>query len=468
MLKKRTNHFPRLVRGFFPLMAVFSLLLASCPLNFPEKIQLKASPSIYLPLGEGPLDSALDLSTGLGELMDIDIPVGANIDVYDYQGKEYGDTRVLMMVMKDLVDVDFTTFAGFIDALADLDDADPTGLAVPAVVDFPPSGNIAGVAPPAMPGLNGDSDEIDLSGLLGVGGMVNDYPGLMLRSVPVYIYVNGPPTLLKDGDVTIDLEFNDPIVSPSPASPLLSEQKTVTATVFPNLPVAATPPGVVSAFSPKSPISLDLKDIFNQQPEGLEVSLELNISPGAISIPKNKLRAFAAELRNNNLTAHLILLLPFQFTVDKTTAPDGIAVFAGPTGTPTGPNPAIELVTGGADLLGRTGSGDGLEEILEQLKALGLEVTVENNLGINGYVSMLDVMPDGVNTPEPLGKIKLSGKSTVMIPSDKLGIPFSPALEVYLEGDFDIKRSLPGGVTLDKALKMTMGAILKTDIDMVL
>jgi hypothetical protein len=315
-----------------------------------------------------------------------------------------------------------------------------------------------------MPGLTGGSNTIDLSNLLGATGMVNNYPGLMLRSVPVYIYVDGPSTLFRDGNVAIDLVFDDPANTPPH---LLSEHKPVTATAFPNLPAATTSPApltVVSTLSPKSPVSLDLAGIFNQNPEGLEAGLALSISP-AISIPKNKLRAFAAELRSTHLTAHLILLLPFQFTADKTLAPNGIPVFAGPTGSL--PSPAIELSPSG-DLLGRTGSGGGLDEILDQLKALGLEVTVENNLGINGYASLLDVMPDGLNIPVELGKIKLSGKSTVMIPQAKLTAPFSPALAVYLEGDFDIKRSLPGGVTLDKAIKMNMGVILKTDIDMIL
>jgi hypothetical protein len=302
---------------------------------------------------------------------------------------------------------------------------------------------------PSGPGSN----NIDLSDLFGGGGVLNDYPGLEFRSVPAYLYVNGPARLFQNGNVSMKLEFKD-----SSSSLLASFDKTVAPLVLPSLPPSGT-------LSPK-PAALPLAGIFNQQPDGLTAAIDFTV--GTITLNSlSELRAFADELRTP-LTAHLVLLLPFQFT-----ASSPIPVLAGPdpANPPANspPNPAIALVDGGADLLGRGSGGDGaMEDIMENLQSLGMEISIVNNLGINGYIKMLPKMPivydPAVNpTAEGLGTIKLSGKSTVTIPRDKLeDVPFSPALEIYLNGDFDIKRSLP----TEGAMTMSMAVILRTDIDM--
>jgi hypothetical protein len=409
-------------------MAVLSLLLASCPLNFPEKIQIKASPSIYLPLGEGPLGSLSGLG-GLDALTNLTIPGSMGTDIYDYQGPEYGETRVVMVVMENLLPAPYD-FSALQTTLSGL----PAGFgsfATPLITESPA-------------GASG----IDLSGLF--SSVLDDYPGLQFRSVPAYIYVDGPARLFAGGNVSINFEFYDGVtqITAGVPGPVAVSKNT--------LPSLSAPPGPISTLSPK-PQAIDLAEILNQSPDDLKIKVGFTI--GSITVTESQLPSFLAEL-STDLTAHLILLLPFQFTTAAS-----IPVFAGPTGSL--PNPAMELVPGGGDLLGRTGSGDGLEDIFNNLKALGLEVTVENNLGINGHVSMLEAMPTGPSpnpNPAELGQIKLSGKSTIFIPKDKLAYPFSPALEIYLEGDFDIKRSLGGA----DALKMNMGAILKTDIDMIL
>jgi hypothetical protein len=206
-------------------------------------------------------------------------------------------------------------------------------------------------------------------------------------------------------------------------------------------------------------------DIFNDQPAELEVSVSFTFP--TFTVTKEELPAFADELDAKDLTVDLVLLLPFQFT-----AATPIPIFAGQTGSL--PNPAMKLVTTTAnngDLFGRSGSGDSgvLGEVLTSLKALTLEITAVNNLGINGEVIMLSKIPTTYPPPYPagvdeLGTINLSGKSTIRIPKSTLDIyPFSPALEIYLKGDFDIKRSLPTGAG---AMSMNMGIILQTGIDM--
>jgi hypothetical protein len=206
-----------------------------------------------------------------------------------------------------------------------------------------------------------------------------------------------------------------------------------------------------------------MADILNKSPVELEVNVEFKIGP--IQVPHSELASFAEDLKTP-LTAHLVLLLPFQFS---TTSP--IPVYAGPEVSPGAsvapgdpPNPAMVIMKDG-DLLGRdSGGGGALEDI--EIRSITLKVSVVNHLGINGYISMLGKMPT-VYPSDPadvLGKIYLSGDSAVRIPKDKLAPPFSPVLEIYLDGDFDINRSLPP----EGAMTMDMNVTVQTGIDMTL
>ncbi|MDR3249301.1 MAG: hypothetical protein LBT39_11005 [Treponema sp.] len=424
------------------LMAALSLLLVSCPFDFPEKIRLKASPGIYLPLGD-PLESQFDLTgpNGLAQLTNLSIPPGGiGTDIYDYQGPEYGETRVVMAVMRDLALYDFTDAANALDLVlaAIPDPAMRPDLTFPAAGDY------------ALPPPSTEDGGIDLSGLF--TDIFDEYPGLEFRSIPAYLYVDGPARLFAGGNVRIDFEFYDGATQITSGVP---GQVTVSKTALPVLP---SPPGPIQTLSPR-PQAIDLAGILNQSPDDLTVKVGFTI--GTIQVPKNQLASFAAELRTP-LAAHLVILLPFQLTA---TAP--IPVFAGPTGG-SPPNPAMELISGGKDLLGRSSGTDGaMEDILDNLASLTMQIKLVNNLGINGYIVMLDEMPTDLPAARPpldpheLGKINLSGKSSVTITKDRLDtVPFSPALEVFLDGDFDIKRSFSG-----PALSSTIGIILKTDID---
>jgi hypothetical protein len=438
--------------GRFSLGILFCLLCFSCPLNLPEQVRLKASPSLYMPVGN-PMGTELgELTSGLGQLTSLDIGSNdTNTLIYDYQGPEYDDTRVIMVAM-EVASVDIggtgtpkTVNTMVAEAIALAEAAEKAGL------PFPP------VSLP-LPIPQGTNDGIDLSSLLGSGGVLKDYLGLEFRSVPAYLYINGPARIFQGGNVLITLEFKDGSNTPQ-GSPY---KGTVVPTAFPSLP--ATPGAVVKSLSPKSGVSFELKDVFNGQSVGLKV--EMGFAIGDITLNNlNELRAFARDLQIP-LTAHLILLLPFQFTVNKTKAPNGIPVFAGPSANPIGTEPAMALIEGGGDLLGRdTGGGDGtMDDIMENLQSLSLEVSIVNNLGINGSIKMLKEMPTTTN-PDPgeVGKINLSGKSAITInKSDLEPPPFSPALEIYLDGDFDIKRSLPP----EGAMTMDMAVILRTNIDM--
>jgi hypothetical protein len=367
--------------------------------------------------------------------------------MYDYRGPEYEDTRVVMVVMKDLVNQDFDSVAAGLDALVQAAEQVPGAVTFPQPVSFPAS----------PPGTNDGIDLGNLFGSGGSGGVLDDYPGLEFRSVPAYLYINGPARIFQNGNVSIDLAFIDSNNN-SKGSPYAGA---VDPVALPDLPPAPGP--VEKTLSPKSGTVIELAGIFNGKPDGLKAQLDFTVGPVTIN-SLNELRDFAAQLRTP-LSAHLVILLPFQFTVNKTTAPDGIPVFAGPSANPIGTDPAMELIPGGGDLLGRdSGDEDGtMADIMENLRSLSLEASVTNNLGINGYVKMLREMPGSANATTPeLGRINLSGSSGLTIDKkDMETVPFSPALEIYLDGDFDIKRSLPP----EGAMTMTMAVILRTSID---
>jgi hypothetical protein len=409
--------------GTWGLWAVFSLILISCPINLPEKVQIKASPSLYMPVGNllgiktkdlGGLD---DLTTNL----DIDSS-DSNTLVYDYQGPEYGGTKVIMVVMK-LIEQSFESLVPGLNIL------------LPAPYTTPKN-MFAGT--PAPPGNN-----IDLSKLLGV---LEDYPGLEFRSVPAYLYISGPARFFQDDNVHIELKFKD-----SSPKTLKTYDGAVEPLALPDLPAA---PGPVTFTLPKPGMVIPLEDIFNAAPAALKVEFGFDI--GQITIKDSEEHSkFIDQLKKSPLTAHLVLLLPFQFRAAKP-----IPVLDG--------SDAMELVKGGGDLLGRGSGGDSMDEIMKNLGAISIETTVVNNLGINGYALMLKEMPTeslppDAPLPKELGKINLSGKSMLTITKADLGEEyFSPVLEIYLEGDFDIPLPEEGAMT------MSMAMILRTDIDMTL
>jgi hypothetical protein len=438
--------------GTWGLWAVFSLILISCPLNLPEKVQIKANPSLYMPVGNLLGDEKKDLG-GLDELTKLKIGSSdENTPVYDYQGPEYGDTKVIMVVMKNLADEDFSSLATDLDTMISNVETAPSGSPSP----FPHT--ITGM-PSISPGTN---DGIDLSDLFGTDGFLEGYPGLEFRSVPAYLYINGPARIFQDDNVNIVLEFKD-----SSSSPLQTEKRAVEPLALPALPALPAPPAdpePVTFTLPKPGKAIELAKIFNDAPAGLKV--ELNVTVGGITVDNlGELKELSAQFKSTHLTAHLVLLLPFQFTAAKP-----VPVMAGPDDPPNDKS-AIPLVEGGGDLLGRGSGDDSMDEIMKNLGAISIEATVVNNLGINGFVLMLPKMPTESLPPgslplDHLGKINLSGKSMLTITkADLEHVPFSPALEIYLDGDFDIKRSpLPE----EGAMTMSMAMILRTDIDMTL
>jgi hypothetical protein len=416
--------------------------LGSCLFNVPEQVTVKASPAMYLPVGSPDVlkKQLAGLSGGLGKLADLPINSSdPNTVIYDYRGEEYGDTRVVMAVMRDLANEDFSSSADALDALVNSGG--------PGSFPYP----VSGLAIP--PGTSG---KIDLGGLFGAGGVLKDYPGLKFRSVPAYLYITGPATVLANSTVTLKFQNGG-----GTALPGSGYNGKVYPLALPGFPAA---PGPVTAALARSNMVLELKEIFNNPNPPADLKAQLDFAVGTISIGNSEeLRAFAGELRTP-LTAHLVLLLPFQFTAS---AP--IPVFAGPdlgaTPPPAGypPNPAMKISDSG-DLLGRDGAGNGtMDKVVNNLQAFIMEVAIVNNLGINGYIKMLPGVPGTYDpTIEGLGEnIGLSGTSSISIAKDKLGYPFSPALEIYLDGDFDIKRSSPPG----EAMAVNLGIILRTSVE---
>jgi hypothetical protein len=433
--------------GTWGLWAVFSLILISCPLNLPEKVQIKASPSLYMPVGNLLDDKMKDLG-GLDELTNLKIDSS-----YDYQGPEYGDTKVIMVVMKDLANQPFTEVAAGLKATIAQEIASPF-LPFPYTIDMPE----------ISPGTN---EGIDLSAFFGMGnkgGVLKDYPGLEFRSVPAYLYINGPARIFRDGNVKMTLQFTEDSGEPLGEPSDYPKDEPVEPLALPD-DLLAAPPGSVIFTLPKPGKAIPLAGVFNKRPAPTGLKVKLDLKVGKITVDNlDELKELSAQFESTpNLTADLVFLLPFQFTTAKP-----VPVLAGPPDNLPNSKSAMQPF-GESDLLGRGDGDESMDEIMKNLGAISIEAAVVNNLGINGYVLMRREMPtSSLPKPKELGKINLSGKSMLtIVKADLEHVPFSPALEIYLDGDFDIKRK-SSSEDSEAAMTMSMAMILRTDIDMTL
>jgi hypothetical protein len=404
----------------------------------PEKVRIKANPSIYLPLGS-PGDLA-NLDFDFGKMADVSLSAtGGDTVVYDYPG-EFPETRAFL-TWTELIGYSFTA---------------------PSIPSpLPPSMltiSIPVVVPPA-----GSADGIDLSDLQSI---LAAYPGLEFKSVPAYIYINGPAKLLKEGKLSLSLEING-------GTP---EIFALTPMPLPDLPPSGSP--MTRPLSPKPAAKIDLTGILNN-PANTTLDFDYSISVGQslITIPAAEFPAFLEELKTP-LTVCLAIILPLQFT-----APTPVPILAADEASRGADNCAIVMNDSGTDLFGRNGGGEAsetMEKVLNNMTALSLQVSVTNNLGINGFLTMNGQVTPESNRPnnplEPippppagdtLGRISLTGDSTITLTKEYIEKtnPFNPAFELFLEGDFEIKRtaSNPGL----KPLEMSLGAVVQTNIDKV-
>jgi hypothetical protein len=414
------------------LSAAGAPLFLGCPLGVPEKVRIKANPAIYLPLGSP--DSFANIDFDFSKMAGVGIGAGGDTLVCDYPG-EFPETKAFL-AWTSLMEHSFP---------------DPA-------VSLPPPGAGTAVSVPVEAVPPGTAAGIDLADLRGI---IKDYPGLEFKSVIGYLYFSGPGTLLGKGEFTLELTIKNgagqELQAPS--------QFALSPTPLPD-PLPSGDP-VTRPLSPKPAARIDLTRILNDQAnEKLNFDYAISGRP-SIQIPLEDLPAFREELKTP-LTVYLAIVLPFRFT-----APRPIPVLAG-DGASRPDNCAITTDETGKDLFGREGEGtsDTLEKLLNNMSSLSLTVSVTNNLGIGGFFTMnRGITPVGDrSTPlapmeDALGRISLSGNSAVSLSKAEIEKtnPFNPVFELFLEGDFEIKRTAPEG----KPLEMSLGVVVQTVIDKV-
>jgi hypothetical protein len=426
---------------------VISLLFLACPLYLPEKVQIKTEPVIYLPLGtpdslQENMDFSLnDLSNSKPALS----PDNKEIVLYDFQG-EYGDTRAFIIRMK-LIEKDLGSV---------LDDLPPAPPALPGVtlpdigIDF----EKAGISP-----IKDTKKGFELKEIQKILGK---YKGLKFRSVPVYLYIQGPARIFANENVTASIkalngtDHNVPLLN----AELLSNQP-ISPREFPVFPDSEDIP-MRGTLSPKPETRFDLTDILNQDnpPEELDFDYEINI--GNIKIKYEDLPAIREDFKTP-LSAVLVLVLPFQFSADE-----DIPILSERNADPDAG--AIHLLDEGKDLFGRNSADDESEsttkDMLERMQSLVIQVNVENNLGLTGYAPVYGAKPNFADPNENLlGRMSLSGSSSIVIPKSKVVYPFNVWVEIYLEEgqDFDIKRPVKDSAV--PPLKLSLGVVVKTRIN---
>jgi hypothetical protein len=427
---------------------VLSLLLFACPLYLPEKVQIKTEPVIYLPLGTpNSLQEHMDLPINdLAESRPALAADSGEIALYDFQG-EYGDTRAFIIRIK-LVDMYLGTV---------LDNLPPSLPAPPGVTPPDIEMDFAGAGISPVAGTQAGFELKEIQSILG------KYRGLKFRSVPVYVYASGPDWIFENGNVTAGIRVlngNDHAAA-LPGADLLSKQPVIPHE-FPVFPDSEDIP-MTGTLSPKPEISFDLKDILNQDNPPGKLDFEYEINIGNIRAKYDDLPVIREDFQKKTLSVILVLLLPFQFSAgedvpilsERNTDPD-----AG----------AIHLLEEGGDLFGRSSADDkdggSVKDVLKRMQSLVIHVNIENNLGLAGYAPVYSARPNpGDPNENLLGRMNLSGSSSIAVSKSRAVYPFNIWVEMYLRKgqEFDIKRQTKDPTV--PPLKLSLAVVVKTRIN---
>jgi hypothetical protein len=418
------------------MAAVVFPLLLSCPMIIPDKVRVKANPAVYMPLGSPESFSNIDFN--LSGMAESSPGAGGDTVVCDYPG-EFPETRAFLAWTK-LVEHTFP---------------------VPGVPAPPPGAPSVSIPSGVGDIQPGSAEGMDLSPLQDI---LIGYDGLKFKSVIGYLYFNGPATLLRKGGLSLELGINNG------TSQVQSGTFPLSSTPLPD-PLPSGEP-VTRSLSPKPAARIDLTDVLNDRANG-KINFDYTISgQSAIEIPVGELPAFLEELKTP-LTVYLAIVLPFRFTSDRP-----VPVLVGDS-VSRPDSSAIIMDEGGKDLFGRDGGGtsDTLQKVLNNMSAINLTISVTNRLGINGFLTMnREVTPVGdrpenplAPMPDALGRISLSGNSAVTLTKAEVEEinPLNPVFELFLEGDFEIKRPAADEKPGEKPLEMSLGVVVQTAIDKV-
>jgi hypothetical protein len=220
---------------------------------------------------------------------------------------------------------------------------------------------------------------------------------------------------------------------------------------------------MTTPLSPKPETRFDLKDILNQDnpPEKLDFEYEINI--GNIRVKYDELSAIREDFQKTPLSAVLVLVLPFRFTVVR-----DVPVLSEKNADPDAG--AIHVLEEGQDLFGRNSADDESEsaakDMLKRMQSIVIRISVENNLGLTGYAPVYGARPNPDDPKENLlGRTELSGSSSIAVSKLQAVYPFNIWFEMYLgEGqNFDIKRQAEDPAVLP--LKFSLEIVVKTRIN---
>jgi hypothetical protein len=396
--------------------AAFSAFLLSCPLEIPTKVQLVASPAVYLPLGSPEDLENLDFDlSALANLNAASFSGGSgNFDVRDYPG-QYPDVMAFAAIVQ-LANYDFTLPP----------QADTLPPSTPILINIPP--------------IAGGPESIPVSDLM---APLSNYSVLKFRSVPAYIYISGPAGLFAGGNVNVELKVTpDGGANSGTTYPLPNSH-------VDNLSLPVIPPAgedIVETLRPL-PRAIAMEDYFNDRPDKLEFTYEITVGP--TTVPLSDLLATA------KLEAYLVLVMPLQFITD---AEMPIIIDDDPLLTS---DEKRRITISSTGLFPDSGSSD----LIDQMEYLSLEANVKNNLGLSGVLKLFTEDPSPV-TAVSLGSINLSGQSRIRISREQIQNydPFKLWGEIWLLADqlIDIKR-IPDAAT--NPLEITLGATLKTQVN---
>ncbi|MDR0721785.1 MAG: hypothetical protein LBF75_03170 [Treponema sp.] len=254
---------------------------------------------------------------------------------------------------------------------------------------------------------------------------------LQFKTIPLYVYVNGPGPWFEDENIGMNLAA---VAGETPNTDL--HEGPISAV---SLPVI-NPSG--QSYAPKTGItrfpcssSGELASVFNTYPEALGFEYSITIDRYIIT---------PAMLQEDAITfeAAIAFMLPLDFTVvDSINLAEDMEGFSMPD-------------FGEADLLGRDQAGAS-SQVFDFIKGIRLDMVVDNRLGLDGEIKLYANKIIQENKGDPLEILSLQGTSQLELTQEDLREtwPFSPAFDISIpEGkELNIKRTVsdnPFGLTL--------------------
>ncbi|GHV67706.1 hypothetical protein AGMMS49928_05340 [Spirochaetia bacterium] len=320
----------------------------------------------------------------------------------------------------------------------------------------------SGLAPGVLDGSFPD-DGLNIAELLDMGDSAKglDFENVEFEGIKLHIYMDGPSELLEQATLELFATDNG-VLLPGFSYTDTDAIKFTAGNSASGIKEKIDP--VTKVFSGDLPHGLlyqgdeddeDISDIFNDKPTNFVLNYCVSFDNGVTV--KNDGSLTRLEFR-----PEVIIELPFKFTLKEK------------VGTGYAALQFSDLGIGDGDLMGRKPLSPGKKDPLSLVKKVGLDITYDNSIGLDGVEVVLLLQSDGSGSGQreiPLFTLQEGNgqKMSINLGPDDFKYPFIPkavefrTLATGGKGELSILRG--AGATANQALKMQIKAVLRADLD---